>query len=132
MTYSSAASSVSKTNATIQIKQSAIDFGIIPATESSLPNPAELFLGSLCACILKNVERFSTFMNFTYTHAEIVVNATRLEKPPRMDDIEYVLKIYSPDKNINLELLKKNIEKHGTIYNTVKEVCAITGTITIV
>tara|TARA_R110000868_G_scaffold320934_1_gene582030 strand:+ start:135 stop:533 length:399 start_codon:yes stop_codon:yes gene_type:complete len=132
MLYSSAGNSTSKNSASLKIKQSDIAFGITPDKETSLPNPAELFLGSLAACILKNVERFSVLMHFTYSNAEIVINATRLEKPPRMDEIQYHLKIYSQDKSLNLDLLKKNIENHGTIYNTVKEVCTITGTITIV
>ena len=129
MNYSVKAEASSKSKASIHIKQSEIPFGITPDTADTLANPAELFLGSLSACILKNVERFSEFMNFEYSRAEITINATRLEKPPRMDEINYELRIYSKDSNLNLDLLKKNIEKFGTIYNTIKATCAITGTI---
>ncbi len=129
MEYFTTAYSASKANATITIKKSKIDFGITPETADSLPNPAELFLGSFSSCILKNVERFSILMHFEYTTAEISVKAIRLEKPPRMDEINYVLKVYSKDKNLNIDLLKKNIEKFGTIYNTVKLSCTINGTI---
>lgn len=129
MNYSVKAEASSKSKASIHIKQSEISFGITPDTAATLANPAELFLGSLSACILKNVERFSEFMNFEYSHAEITINATRVEKPPHMDEITYELRIYSQDNSLNLELLKKNIEKFGTIYNTVKTCCAITGTI---
>ncbi|MBO0590498.1 OsmC family protein [Cellulophaga sp. E16_2] len=132
MNYSSAATSISRQGATIQIKQATVAFGITAATAETLPNPAELFLGSLSACMLKNVERFSLLMDFTYTTAAITIEATRLEKPPRIDEIQYLLKIHSKDEHLNLSLLKKNIEKHGTIYNTVKEVCSITGVIEIV
>ena len=132
MNYSSAATSISRQGATIKIKQSTVAFGITAATTDSLPNPAELFLGSLSACMLKNVERFSLLMDFTYTTAAITIEATRLEKPPRIDEIQYLLKIHSKDEHLNLSLLKKNIEKYGTIYNTVKEVCSITGVIEIV
>ncbi|MBU2939905.1 OsmC family protein [Lacinutrix sp. C3R15] len=128
MKYIIKASATAKKDATIQVKQSAIDFGTTPESADSLPNPAELFLGSFAACVLKNVERFSDFMHFEYTNAEITVNAIRLEKPPRMDQIHYGLTIYSKD-NINMDLLKKNIEKFGTIFNTVKRSCAITGEI---
>jgi uncharacterized OsmC-like protein len=130
MKYTSKSSSTSKIKASIQIKESEISFGITPETADILPNPAELFLGSFSSCILKNVERFSSLMNFEYSRAEITVNATRLEKPPRMDEIEYDLKVYSNDAKLNIDLLKKNIEKHGTIYNTVKSSCSINGTIT--
>ena len=129
MEYYTAAYSAAKTNATIVIKQSKIDFGITPETADSLPNPAELFLGSFSSCALKNVERFSILMHFEYTSAEISVKATRFEKPSRMDEINYVLKVYSKDKNLNIDLLKKNIEKFGTIYNTIKSSCTINGSI---
>lgn len=132
MKYTSSAKSLAKNEALIKIKKSNIDFGITPKNEAILPNPAELFLGSLCACILKNVERFSTFMGFTYTNATIDITATRLEKPPKMTEIHYQLKIHSNDINLNKELLKKNIEKYGTIFNTVKASCSITGEIEIV
>lgn len=127
MEYKSQASSIAKQKASITVKSSFIDFGISSETDLSLPNPAELFLSSLSACILKNIERFSQFMHFQYERAEIEIIATRLEKPPRMDNISYELKIYSKDDNLNLNLLKKNIEKFGTIYNTVKAACTITG-----
>jgi len=129
MNYSIKANSSSKDKATLNIKQSEINFGTTPETADTLPNPAELFLGSFAACILKNVERFSTFMNFEYSKAEITVSATRLEKPPRMDEINYELLIYSQDQSLNLELLKKNIEKFGTIFNTVQVSCTIVGNV---
>ena len=67
MKYTSKASSTSKSKASIQIKESEISFGITPETADSLPNPAELLLGSFSSCILKNVERFSMLMNFDYS-----------------------------------------------------------------
>ena len=129
MNYHSVASSVSNEDAVIHIKESNIDFGTTSKTAEDLPNPAELFLGAFSACMLKNVERFSGMMKFTYTKATVKVNATRLENPPRMDNIIYDLTIYSNDEKLNTDLLKKNIEKHGTIYNTVKLACSISGTI---
>jgi uncharacterized OsmC-like protein len=129
MKYFSKASSSSKNNASIKIKESKIIFGTTPESANILPNPAELFLGSFSACILKNVERFSVLMNFEYSNAVILVSATRLEKPPRMDEIIYELRIYSQDNNLNVNLLKKNIEKFGTIFNTVKSSCSVTGDI---
>lgn len=129
MEYEVEASISSTKNAAVQIKESAITFGIFSETEASLPNPAELFLGSLSACILKNVARFSAMMDFNYTRAELKIKAVRLEKPPRMDEIQYDLVIYSLDENLNIDLLQKNIEKHGTIFNTVKACCTINGTV---
>jgi uncharacterized OsmC-like protein len=127
MKYFVKTSSASKNNGLTKIKQSEIIFGTTPESADTLANPAELFLGSLAACILKSVERFSVLLNFEYSHAEIIVNALRLEKPPRIDEINYDLKIYSQDKKLNIKLLKKNIEKFGTIFNTAKSTCSIVG-----
>ena len=132
MNYSVKASSVSKEDAIIHIKASEIAFGTTTKTADILPNPAELFLSSLAACMLKNVERFSGLMNFSFQKTDITVTATRLDKPPRMDHINYVLTIYSNDEKLNIALLKKNVEKFGTIYNTVKLACTISGTINII
>lgn len=129
MNYHIKASSVANEDAVIHIKESNIAFGTTPKTANTLPNPAELFLGSFAACMLKNVERFSEILKFEYTKATVEVNAIRIENPLKMDNIVYELTIYSNDKNLNTALLKKNIEKFGTIYNTVKLSCSITGTI---
>jgi len=129
MYYQIKASSISNEDAVLQIKQSSIDFGTTLKTAETLPNPAEIFLGAFASCILKNLERFSGMMKFSYSKATIEVTATRLESPPRMENISYNLTIYSNDKKLNLNLLKKNIEKFGTIYNTVKLSCSISGTI---
>jgi len=129
MKYSIKANSSAKNDGSINIKKTRISFGTTPESEDILANPAELFLAAFSACILKNVERFSMLMKFEYLSAEIIVNATRLEKPPRMDEINYELTIYSNDNKLNTRLLKKNIEKFGTIFNTVQSSCTIVGEI---
>jgi len=129
MKYSIKANSSAKNDSSINIKQTEITFGTTAESEDILANPAELFLASFSACILKNVERFSMLVKFEYSKAEITVHATRLEKPPRMDEINYELNIYSTDNKLNTKLLKKNIEKFGTIFNTVKSSCSIVGEI---
>ncbi|SDU05174.1 Uncharacterized OsmC-related protein [Polaribacter sp. Hel1_33_78] len=127
--YHIKASSISKQEGIIEVKQSTINFGTTSLTSENLPNPAELFLSSFASCILKNVERFSVMLKFNYLKANIEVYAMRLENPPRLDNIRYNLIVYSSDKRLNIDLLKKNIEKFGTIYNTIKLSCTISGTI---
>ena len=129
MKYGIKATSTSKKSASMSIKQTEVKFGITPESIYYLANPAELFLGSFSSCILKNVERFSELMSYEYLHAEIVVNSIRLENPPRMDEISYELIIYCNEINLNIALLKKNIEKFGTIHNTLKTSCSINGEI---
>lgn len=132
MDYSIKASSFSGKSASIKIKDSVTNFGITAETNDALPNPVELLLGSLSACILKNVERFSGLMKFEYSTAEIIVSASRSENPTRINAISYKLTIYSQDHHLNCKLLKKNIEKFGTIYNTLKLSSEIIGTIEVI
>jgi uncharacterized OsmC-like protein len=127
--YSVKANSFSKNKAAVGIKESEFDFGITPETNDQLASPAELYLGAFAACILKNVERFSVMMKFEYESATVEVTADRLEKPPRMDNIVYLLKVRSNDPKLNINLLQRNIEKFGTIFNTVKLSCQIDGSI---
>lgn len=131
MKYSIKATATKSKDAILIVKKTTIPFGTTEATATSLANPAELFLGSIAACILKNVERFSELLKFKYHKADITVKAIRAKRPPAMEKIEYELVIYSKDDNLNVTLLKKNVEKYGTIYNTVIRSCEITGTISI-
>jgi len=127
MNYSIKSVAVSKNDGSTDIKQTKIVFGTTSQSEDILANPAELFLASFSACVLKNVERFSGLMKFEYSNAEIIVNATRTEKPPKIDEINYELSIYSQDPKLNINLLKRNIERFGTIFNTAKSSCTIVG-----
>lgn len=89
MEYTINAQSVAHQSASVHVKSVVNAFGITPATEADLPNPAELFLGSFASCILKNVERFSDLLHFDYEGATIKVSAIREELPPRLDKIQY-------------------------------------------
>ena len=117
--------SINKLNkASFQVKDNNITFGI-KKEEEYLPNPVELLLGSFSACCLKNIERFSHILNFDYESASIEVIGERQEKPTKLVAIHYV--IYIKADKVNIELLHKNIQKFGTIYNTLKEMCEISG-----
>lgn len=123
--------SSSSGQADFTIRQSAISFGIV-GEEKELPNPAELLLGAFAACCLKNIERFSKILKFDYETAQIEVSAARQNVPPKITDIQYLIQIKSNDKQLNIKLLHKNIAKYGTIYNTLKATCSISGDIQIV
>lgn len=129
MNYTITATANAGVHGELLIKKSTIAFGTTEKSVKVLPNPAELLLGAFASCILKNVERFSELLKFSYDKAIIQVTGTRFERPPRMAEINYELTIYSKDEQLNIPLLKKNIEKFGTIYNTVKVACTIIGTI---
>ncbi|MEX1002428.1 MAG: OsmC family protein [Crocinitomicaceae bacterium] len=126
MKYTIHGKSNSDGSAELRAKGSKYAFGI-KAEQADLAGPAELLLSAFAACCLKNVERFASILKYTYEEAEIEVSGTRQEKPPMFTKINFTLHIKSTDPNLNPDLLFKNIQKFGTIYNTLNAVCEING-----
>lgn len=109
--------------------QSTVAFDASAKRDEVLPNPAELLLTSLSACILKNVERFSSILDFEYEEAKVEVKGVRNDKPPFMSAITYRIIIKSTMDDNKLRLLHKNILKFGTITNTLSKCADLDGTI---
>jgi len=105
----------------------AIPFDASAESGDLLPNPAELFLSSFAACILKNVERYSEKLKIPYTKAEITVNGIRSDVPPAMVSVDYELTIYSHAEARKVDLIYRNVKKFGTVYNTVSAACEVNG-----
>ena len=95
----------------------------------SLPGPADVLCAALSACILKNVERFSHMLPFRYDSATARVVAEREEAPPRIVHMRYELEVVTDEPEERVELLHRNIQKFGTITNTLRKACALDGTI---
>ena len=95
----------------------------------ALPGPADVLSAALCACILKNVERFSHLLPFTYESARVKVAAHREEPPPHIARMHYELEITTDEPEARLELLHRNLQKFGTITNTLSKACEVTGSI---
>jgi uncharacterized OsmC-like protein len=131
MNYSISGNLVAHQKATFTSKQTTISFGI-RNDQDQLPNPAELLLGAFASCCLKNIERFSNTSKFNYESAQIEVIGERQERPTKIIAIKYIIHIKSEDTNLNLALLHKNIQKFGTIYNTLKETCEVSGEIKLI
>lgn len=99
-----------------------------PNTEQpSLPGPGELLAAAFAACAIKNVERFSQVLPFAYNSAEIDVELHRNDHPSQFDRIDYVLRLVTDEPDARVDLLARNLAKHGTIYNTLAAGCEITG-----
>lgn len=62
--------------------------------EEVLPNPAELLLTSLAACMLKNVQQSSKMLNIPYRTAKATAHGTRNDNPPFMSEINCKLEIH--------------------------------------
>ncbi|MFT6503910.1 MAG: putative OsmC-like protein [Crocinitomicaceae bacterium] len=127
MNYRLTANSSDQTQGVAEIGGNEIKFGV--TKDSELSSPADLLVAAFAACCLKNIQRFSGMMKFEYNRAEINVFAERQDKPPMINVIKYEIEINSSDSKLNKELLHRNIQKFGTIYNTLNSVCEINGEI---
>lgn len=94
-----------------------------------LPGPADLLCAALSACILKNVERFSHVLPFAYVSATVKIVAEREEPPPHIARMRYELVVVSDETEARVELLHRNLQKYGTITNTLSKACDVRGTI---
>ncbi len=115
--------------AEVTAQQSRIEFDSSSGRSESLPGPAELLCSAFAACVLKNVERFAELMPFRYSAATIQVEAEREAPPPRFARIHYVLTVTTDETERRVDLLHRNISKHGTVYNTLAASCDVTGEI---
>ena len=71
MEYLVSGISNSSGEATVKAKSNEYSFGI-KADEPEKAGPAELLMSAFAACCLKNVERFSSILKYSYLSAEIV------------------------------------------------------------
>lgn len=101
-----------------------------PDARSTHPGPAELLAGAFAACLLKNVARSSAMLPFAYESVQVEVTMRRQDAPPRFTAIEYALHLVTAEPAHRVELLHRNLQKFGTVYNTLAAVCEVSGTVT--
>ena len=94
-----------------------IDSGISPRPDAL--SPMELLLAAQAACFLKGIERTAPKLNFEFTGVNIKLHATRPVLDARIEEIDYLIQIQTSESDERLELMHKNLKKHGTIYNTI-------------
>ncbi len=92
-------------------------------------NPAELLLAALAACIIKGIERVTPILKFQARGVTVNVRGTRQDTPPRMESIEYEISIDTDENDNRIELLHQNVQKFGTVFNTIAPGTELTGTI---
>jgi uncharacterized OsmC-like protein len=92
-------------------------------------NPAELLLGALAACMLKGIERVTPMLKFQLRGVEVRLHGVRQDAPPRMASIDYEILVDSDEPDRRLELLHHNVQKYGTVFNTVAPGTQLTGTL---
>jgi uncharacterized OsmC-like protein len=107
--------------------QSEIRFDATSGRDEVLPNPAELLLTSLAACLLKNIQRYSEILNIPYRKANITVHGVRNDNPPFMKIITYTIEIDTDADERKIETWHKNMLKFGTITGTLSKACELKG-----
>lgn len=107
--------------------QSTVSFDATSGRDEILPNPAELLLTSLAACMLKNVQRYSEILKIPYESAKVTINGIRNDNPPFMKEIIYLLEIDTDANEKKINNWHKNILKFGTITNTLNRICKLEG-----
>lgn len=97
------------------------------AEPAGLPGPADLLGSAFAACLLKNLERSRAMLSFSYDRADVRVVVHRQDAPPRFTEISYELTIETDEPERRVELVHRNLQKYGTVYNTLAAVCDVHG-----
>ena len=92
-------------------------------------NPAEMLLASLAACILKGTERVIPMLKFDLRDIEVSLHGIRQDSPPMMVRIDYDIVVDTDETDARLDLLHRNLQKYGTIMNTLAGATELVGTI---
>ncbi len=129
LTYDVSAKRVDSHGSLAQAKQAEITLDTDMAGRLDAFNPAELFLASIAACMIKGIERVTPMLNFDLRGVTVSLHGERQDSPPKMVSVTYVLTVDTDESDQRLELLHKNVRKFGTIFNTVAEAVALTGSI---
>jgi uncharacterized OsmC-like protein len=90
-------------------------------------NPAELLLAALSACMIKGIERVAPMLKFSFRGVEVRIHAVRQDVPPRLERIDYEIRVDTDESDRRLELLHENVRKYGTVFNTVAPGTELSG-----
>lgn len=110
-------------------KHASVTLDTSMAGRSDAFNPAELLLAALSACMIKGIERVSPMIKFQFSGVDIKLRGERQDSPPLMSLIEYEITIATEETDQRLELLHTNIQKYGTIFNTIAKATTVRGSI---
>jgi uncharacterized OsmC-like protein len=92
-------------------------------------NPAELLLAAIAACMIKGIERVTPLLKFDLRGVEVRVHGVRQDTPPMMVSVDYELIVDTDEDDFRLDLLHQNVQRYGTIFNTVAAATKLEGTI---
>jgi uncharacterized OsmC-like protein len=127
--YQVSAVRVDAHSGTAACKSAEIVLDIDPDGRRDAFNPAELFLASIAACMLKGIERVTPMIHFKLRGVDIRLTGVRQDAPPKIVSVRYELVVDTDETDQRLDLLHTNVRKYGTIYNTVAAATDLSGVI---
>jgi uncharacterized OsmC-like protein len=130
MTFSVKATRIDATGSLVEAKQTQLEIDTGMAGRPDALNPVELLLAALAACLIKGIERVARSIALDYEGVQVTLTAHRPVDEARIEDIIYAVVVSTEAEQSKLDLLHKNLMKHGTIYNTVKAGTNLSGTVT--
>jgi len=124
------ANRVDGSGSTLPSKETTLTLDTSIAGRKDALNPVELLLAAQAACFIKGIERLAPTLNFDYSSVKVMLEADRPEDQARLSEVRYRLIIGTNESDHRLELLHKNLQKQGTIYNTLSAGTNLIGTVT--
>ncbi len=92
--------------------------------------PIELLLAAQAACFIKGVERFAEKLNFEFSDVQVTLTAQRPVDQATITAVTYRVEIATSETKERVDLIAKNLLKHGTIYNVLSASIPLSGEIT--
>ena len=93
-------------------------------------NPVELLLASQAACFIKGIERLAPTLEFDFRGVQVFLEADRPENEAKIAQIRYRVVIETEESDQRIALMHKNLQKQGTIYNTLSAGTELVGSVT--
>jgi uncharacterized OsmC-like protein len=81
------------------------------------PNPAELLLAALSACMIKGIERVAPMLKFSFRGIAIRVHGVRQDVPPRLEriDNEIVVDTDEPGRRLVFNTVAPGTDLQGVL-----------------
>lgn len=127
LTYTVVARRIDTHGSEVSCKNASITLDTDLAGRDDAFNPAELLLAALAACMLKGIERVGPMLKLELRGVEVRLHAVRQDVPPRLERIDYEIRVDTDESDRRLELLHENVRKYGTVFNTVAPGTQLTG-----
>ena len=87
-------------------------------------------LASQAACFIKGIERLAPTLEFDFRGVQVFLEADRPENEAKIAQIRYQVVIETDESDQRIALMHKNLQKQGTIHNTLSAGTELVGSVT--